>query len=106
MAPTMHTVLGERAAEVDDVRLEPGGQPKRLTDDQVQRLADAGVELEKVDVPEADLAPEQKPLAALRKPEAVALAEERGVDASGTLDEIVARLEEHATAQADEDGDR
>jgi hypothetical protein len=49
MAPTTtqkYTVLGERAAEVDDVRLEPGGDPVELTADQVERLTDAGIEVE------------------------------------------------------------
>lgn len=93
MAETKYKVLGERSAEVDDVRLVPGGEPKALTDEQVERLDAIGVKVEPVT--EAGTV---KPLSALKKPEAIARAEAAGIDSTGTLTEIVERLEQHERA--------
>lgn len=44
--PTKYLLLGASAAEVDDLRLVPGGDPVELNADQKTRLEAAGVELE------------------------------------------------------------
>lgn len=43
----LYTLVGTARARVDDVRLVRGGQPQRLTNDQVERLKQAGVQVRK-----------------------------------------------------------